>query len=1017
MWAGYRFGAGNQSIQIPFLRHLGDPALHAHDLLMWTLQDYPSWFFRVLAAVLPRGLDLEPLSFSLHVLTCFAFLSSVFWLAFGWFRRERTAFIAVLLLAGGHHAALAEADLYSPLFTHTWVAMAGGVACLALMAWGRALSACAMAGLLFNLHALTATTVIGLCGLWMLANPRRHGWVRISAGFALMLALASPTLAGLLWQAAAYDENWIRLLRIRSEHHVFPAAWWTAGDPRVPRFAIAVALGAMAFSAFPPPSERRRAIRLFCGGVVVLLAAGVLFTEVAPVTAVMRAQLFRSSSFLVLFAVVSVAHAVDCLWGHASPGRREWGNRAAAALAAVAVGFPCMRPAWPAVLCVSALFLLWRGRLSAVAAAVAGTAFVVAAAAWSTTEFPLLQVPLWPDSGAWPVAAAVAVCLFVLALHSRHSAAWCLAAGSGVMVALFAVLVADLYRRHVPADSPWIRVQRAARDLTPVDAVLLTPPMSSGFRIHSQRAIVGEWRDGTQQFFSPVFAEAWWERMQALRPGLRYDAGGARMLSPGCEWERMTDDQFEALSKRFGATHIVAGSARPLDFMPLYTNSEWALYRAERPPPPLPPAGVTNAALWQAQQRFMAQVVLPNIERNRKTDVRLVLTDRKGRPVSNVRCEARQTRNGFLFGAALPHFSQPAAKADFDCGVVDPRELDRFKEIFNFSIIGYSGKWSCIEPQEGKPEYGELDRYVGWCATNGIAMEFHFITGYPPKWLMAKPQGERQELLLARTRQLFERYGDRVAHWQVVNEKHLLHESPVAFDWIRRNHPAAKLGLSDCAQFHATGSGEANRNQNLGRGLTEIAWLDTKGAKVDFLGYHGHRPFGIWPDVRTMYEALDYCRSKGVAVHITEFGVHLNHPLVGPVRTGHWTQELQAEYYRFFYTVCFSHPAVDAINMWGMGPRTWMGGAGLLDKDYNPKPAFHALKSLITGEWRTRFSGRTGVDGAIAFRGFHGEYELTVTSPASGRPMAASFGLKAGAPVTLRFRWDAASDTLVPAGP
>src|SRR4051794_31383153 len=43
IWAGYRLGVGNQSIQIPFLKHLLDPALYANDPMVTQTQGaYPT---------------------------------------------------------------------------------------------------------------------------------------------------------------------------------------------------------------------------------------------------------------------------------------------------------------------------------------------------------------------------------------------------------------------------------------------------------------------------------------------------------------------------------------------------------------------------------------------------------------------------------------------------------------------------------------------------------------------------------------------------------------------------------------------------------------------------------------------------------------------------------------------------------------------------------------------------------------------------------------------------------------
>src|SRR5687768_8308985 len=69
LFAGYRVGVGNQSIQIPFLKHWVDPGLYANDpMLRQTLATYPSFFFRGLA-LLVAHVDLYSAYFWLHVLT------------------------------------------------------------------------------------------------------------------------------------------------------------------------------------------------------------------------------------------------------------------------------------------------------------------------------------------------------------------------------------------------------------------------------------------------------------------------------------------------------------------------------------------------------------------------------------------------------------------------------------------------------------------------------------------------------------------------------------------------------------------------------------------------------------------------------------------------------------------------------------------------------------------------------------------------------------------------------------
>jgi len=93
----------------------------------------------------------------------------------------------------------------------------------------------------------------------------------------------------------------------------------------------------------------------------------------------------------------------------------------------------------------------------------------------------------------------------------------------------------------------------------------------------------------------------------------------------------------------------------------------------------------------------------------------------------------------------------------------------------------------------------------------------------------------------------------------------------------------------------------------------------------------------------------------------------------------------------------FSHPAVQAITWWDFSDfRAWQGApAGLLRRDMTPKPAYEELLRLIKGKWWTRSVLHSSAEGSASFRGFLGDYEVSVAAP--GRPTArAEFTLQPG---------------------
>jgi GH35 family endo-1,4-beta-xylanase len=237
----------------------------------------------------------------------------------------------------------------------------------------------------------------------------------------------------------------------------------------------------------------------------------------------------------------------------------------------------------------------------------------------------------------------------------------------------------------------------------------------------------------------------------------------------------------------------------------------------------------------------------------------------------------------------------------------------------------------------------------------------------------------------------------------------LIDHSPKVFESLRKIVPKAQLGISDCAKFapeNASAKSKDLRQKDMYRGLTDIQWLKSQGVKPDFMGIHGHRPFGLWPEAKNMYDVFDTFAREDVRLHVTELSIPEGVPFLGNIRGGQVTSEQQAEFYTRFFTICYSHPSVDMVNIWGIGPDTWKEGGGLLNADYSPKPGFEALKKLITETWRTNASLRTGIDGIASFRGFQGDYEADVTLP-SGKRTTVKFSVPNGAKQALvRLRVD-----------
>ncbi|MEI8196183.1 MAG: endo-1,4-beta-xylanase, partial [Phycisphaerae bacterium] len=326
-------------------------------------------------------------------------------------------------------------------------------------------------------------------------------------------------------------------------------------------------------------------------------------------------------------------------------------------------------------------------------------------------------------------------------------------------------------------------------------------------------------------------------------------------------------------------------------------------------------------------------------------------------------------------------------------------------EMFNYSVISLSGHWLALEPKEGQPNYTDLDRYIEWAQAHGVRLELSFLTGYQPGWLRAKSPPERERLIVPHARALVERYGARIESWQVMSEKIGWEAAPEIFTELRKISPQIRLGIADDARFWSPRP-EAARAADMYRGLEEIRMLKQRGVQVDFFAFQGHRPLGLWADSRDIYAALDAYAKENVRIHITEFGAPVGARMEGPVHNERWTPELQATYYERFFTICFSHPGVDVINVSALGAKSWIAGEGLLDEQDLLTPAGRVLKELITQRWRTNLSGTSAADGLLKFRGFQGTYELTVVLP-SGKSVSSTLRVVPGGGNRYRLAVDA----------
>ena len=79
-----------------------------------------------------------------------------------------------------------------------------------------------------------------------------------------------------------------------------------------------------------------------------------------------------------------------------------------------------------------------------------------------------------------------------------------------------------------------------------------------------------------------------------------------------------------------------------------------------------------------------------------------------------------------------------------------------------------------------------------------------------------------------------------------------------------------------------------------------------------------------------------------------------------------------------FYRICFAHPSVKGIMMWGFWERAnWIPVSSMYRADWSVTPTADAYRNLVFGEWWTNASGTADSQGTFSTSAFYGRYKIT----------------------------------------
>jgi endo-1,4-beta-xylanase len=361
----------------------------------------------------------------------------------------------------------------------------------------------------------------------------------------------------------------------------------------------------------------------------------------------------------------------------------------------------------------------------------------------------------------------------------------------------------------------------------------------------------------------------------------------------------------------------------------------------------------------------------------------LRFVDPDGKPLPpGVNLRISQTRHKFLFGCNIFKLGR--------CRTAENNAAyeKQFADLLNYATLPFY--WWQYEAQKGKPDDAHTEEIVRWCNARGVVTKGHPLAWnyVDPRWLADGTPDEAMRLQFERIGRCAQQFKGKIDIWDVVNEATAYDREELKQRAPKLTQAITKMGIGDYVRTAFKTARQANpqavliiNDYRLDAAFADnvISQLVDEAGKplYDVIGIQSHMHGGYWGAART-WDVCERFAKFGKPLHFTETTV-----VSGPKKDSAWAttpegEQDQARQVAEFYTVLFSHPAVEAVTWWDFTDQNaWQKApAGLVRDDMSPKPAYEELRSLIKGQWWTKVDPTTGSGGDTEFQGFFGRYEV-----------------------------------------
>jgi hypothetical protein len=552
-----------------------DPSLYKNSIYVQAVNrtNLRLSLFYDLCPFIMRHIDFEKFALVQSLISLFFVIAGIFMLTRVLFESTAGGYLATLL----YTTKLNEWTLGSPApflnFFHHGLPYTYPLIIWSLVCFFRRnlVLAFLLAGLSWDFHPMTTVFLLFTYAFCWLFQWRELRLRTIIQCLAVFVVAASPVIIRALHYHSSSDYAsplWVDGVKWCLFFTNFPSTWFFSWVCRAALFFI-LFIGTL----WIVPRRHLQEIVLIIIAVIVLCLIGTVFADIYPVRLIIKMSLWRSTVIYLFMALPCIGYVLAELL------QRSLAERfLALSLMTILMGYIPVTIFYLPPLLLLLVITLYGDRFhgllrllrnnftilffSLMAASIAvcqlkspqtaGAAFLILtllflAAVTIVENFPALRTRKW----IFPV-------LYILVFD-------CLA--------LFAQGGPAIYyhgKLHGITD-PWADMQFYAQKYSAKDDLFLVPPYMNDFTTYSQRAVVGDWAEGsTLIYLDRQFTEEWFSRMADLNCKPFKGFYGFNMI---------TTAGVENAARKYGAKYVISEKPKTFNLEKIYENSGFILYQ------------------------------------------------------------------------------------------------------------------------------------------------------------------------------------------------------------------------------------------------------------------------------------------------------------------------------------------------------------------------------------------------------------------------------------------------------